>query len=67
GPDNVVVQSIDNYMSNPPAGADPNIVLEALTRIKIPKGRPMWQQRLKMWANRLGNAKDADKPEKGSS
>jgi HEAT repeat protein len=67
GPDNVVVQSIDNYMSNPPAGADPNIVLEALTRIKIPKGRPMWQQRLKMWANRLGKAKDADKPEKGSS
>ena len=67
GPDNVIVQAIDNYMSIPPAGSDPNIVLEALTRIKIPKSRPMWQQRLKMWTNLLSKTKDVKKPEKGGS
>ncbi len=63
GPDNAVVQAIDNYMSSPPAGADPNKVLGVLTRIKTPKIRPMWQQQLKMWTNLLSQTKDANKPE----
>jgi len=65
GPDNLVVQSIDNYMNNPPAGADPNTALNALSRIKAPRSRPLWQQRLKLWASRLGKNKETGKPEGG--
>jgi hypothetical protein len=65
GPDSLVVQSIDNYINNPPAGADPNTALNALSRIKTPRSRLLWQQRLKLWASRLGKNKEAGKPEDG--
>lgn len=64
--DNAVAQVLDNYMSNPPAGADPNKVLQSLARIKTPNTRPMWQRWLKTWSERLGKAKDMDKPEKSN-
>jgi HEAT repeat protein len=67
GPDNAVVQAIDNYMNNPPAEAEPNTVLDTLTRIKTPKPRPMWQQRLNVWTNLLSKTKDANEPEEGGS
>ncbi len=62
-PDNIIVQTIEYYMSNPPAGSDPNVVWRALEQAKTSKGRPMWQQQLKMWANRLAKTEEADKPE----
>jgi HEAT repeat protein len=67
GSDNAIVQSIDNYISNPLAGADPNTVLETLAQIKTPKSRPMWRQRLEMWTNLFGKTKDVNEPEKGSN
>jgi hypothetical protein len=67
-PNSAVVQSIDNYLSHPPAEADPNKVLEALTRIKTPKSRPMWQNRLKLWFKHLrSKSGDADKLENRGS
>jgi HEAT repeat protein len=61
-PNSIVVQSINNYFSKPPVGADPNEVLKVLIAIKIPQGRPQWNQQLKNWAGLLGIAKEPDKP-----
>jgi hypothetical protein len=57
-PNGVVARSIDDYLSNPPAGADTGAVLQALSEIEIknPQSRPMWQELLKRWAERLGKA-----------
>ena len=61
-PNSIVVQSIDNYFSKPPLGADPNEVLKVLVAIKVPQGRPQWNQKLKSWTDLLGKAKEPDKP-----
>lgn len=61
-PNNVVIRSIDDYLSNPPPGADPNAMLKVLAGTKTPQDRPMWQQQLKRWAERLGKAVDVDRP-----
>jgi len=66
-PNSVIVQSINNYFSNPPAGSDPNDVLKVLAAIRVPQERPKWQQQLKSWTNYLGKAKEADKPEQQRS
>jgi len=62
-PNNVVICSIDNYLSNPPQGANPNAVLKAFAETKIPKDRPMWREQLKRWAEGLGMAQEAEKPQ----
>jgi hypothetical protein len=61
-PNSIVVQTIDNYFSKPPVGADPNEVLKILVAIKVPQGRPQWNQQLKRWTELLGKAKEPDKP-----
>jgi tetratricopeptide (TPR) repeat protein len=56
-PNDAVVRSIDDYLSNPPAGTDPNELLKSLRQIgNVPAGRPMWRQILNQWAVRLGKA-----------
>jgi hypothetical protein len=66
-PNSTVAQSINSYFIKPPVGSDPNEFLQALVAIKIPQGRPKWQQQLKNWTNYLGKAKEADKPNQQSS
>jgi len=66
-PNSAIVGAIDNYLSSPPAGADPEVVLEALTQINPPPERPKWLEQVKLWAGRLGRAKESDKPKKGSN
>ena len=61
-PNSIVVQSINNYFSKPPVSADPNEVLKVLIAIKVPQGRPQWNQQLKNWTDLLGKAKEPDKP-----
>jgi HEAT repeat protein len=63
----IIVQVIDNYFNKPPVGTDPNKVLQVLIEIKIPQGRPQWNQQLKSWTDLLGKAKEPDKPDKQSS
>ena len=65
GPNSVVVRSIDNYLNNPPSGADPNAVVKALTEITVPQTRAKWQERLKQWTERPGKAEDSEKPREG--
>jgi len=67
-PNDVVIRSIDSYLSKPPAGADPNAVLKAvITKIKATGDRPKWAEQRKRWADRLGKAKGSDKPEEGGN
>ncbi len=67
-PNDVIVRSIDNYLSKPPAGADPNAVLKAvITKIKATGDRPKWAEQRKRWADRLDKAKGPDKPEEGGN
>jgi len=61
-PNDVVVQTIENYFTKPPVGADLNEVLKILIAIKAPQDRPKWQQQLKIWTDRIGKAKEPDKP-----
>ncbi len=62
GPDNAVLVSIDNYLSKPPPGADPNAVLKALSGVKLSGSRPKWQEWLKNQTERLGKGKETEKP-----
>ena len=61
-PDNAVLGSINNYLSKPTAGADPNAVLKALRGVKLTGSRPKWQEWLKNWTDRLIKSKEAGKP-----
>ncbi len=49
-----VARSLDDYLAKPPAGADPNVLLDALTKIKTPEARPLWRDRLREWITRFG-------------
>ncbi len=62
GPENAVLGPINNYLSKPPTGADPNAVLKALSGVKLSVSRPKWQEWLKNWTDRLGKSKGAEKP-----
>jgi hypothetical protein len=61
GPDNVIVLSIEKYLAELPATADPNVVLEALIKIKTAEDRPMWAEQVRRWTERFGQPRDADK------
>ncbi|MGB2808115.1 MAG: HEAT repeat domain-containing protein [Sedimentisphaerales bacterium] len=52
-PNHVIVLAIDNYLSEPPAGVDPNEVLKALTQINPSRKRPKWLMQVKLWLSRL--------------
>jgi len=65
-PNDIIVSSIENYLSKPPVGADPNVVLKALTEIQPSENRPKWREWLKQWTYRLGKAKGPDKAKKDS-
>jgi len=64
--DNVILGSIENYLSKPPAGADRNAVLKALSGIKLPGSRPKWQKWLKNWTDHLIKSKEAEKPKEAA-
>jgi HEAT repeat protein len=62
GPDNAVLVSINNYLSKPPPGANPNAVFKALSGMELSGARPKWQEWLKNWTDRLGKSKETEKP-----
>ncbi len=61
-PEGAVLGSINNYLSKPPPGADPNGVLKALSGVKLSGARPKWQEWLKNQTERLGKGKVVEKP-----
>jgi HEAT repeat protein len=64
-PNSVIVLSIDKYLTETNATADPNVVLEALVKIKTAEDRPMWAEQVRRWTERFGQPRDANKPENG--
>jgi HEAT repeat protein len=56
-PNSVIVLAIDNYLSEPPAGADPNVALKALKEINPSHKRPKWLVQVKLWLSRFPGAK----------
>jgi len=65
-PNGAIVQTIDNYLNKPPAGADPNTVVKALlAEIKTAESRPEWQKQRKRWINLISKQVVADEPQKG--
>jgi len=57
---NDMIQSIDDYFTLPPTGADPIAVLKALETVKVPKNRPKWHQRLSAWKAGLTRPREAE-------
>jgi HEAT repeat protein len=68
-PNSPVVLSIEGYLSEPPAGVDPNEVLAELIAKTVPvANRPKWQELLQRWGGRLGRAyENPSKPGKTGS
>ena len=58
GNDSKIVRSIDVFLDNPSGGADPNIVIKSLQKIKTTDQRPLWRQHLAQWVKRLALAED---------
>ncbi len=66
-PNSVIVLSIDSYLAEPPDAADPNVILEALAKIKTVEARPMWQAKVRIWTDRLGQTEKSGKPKEGGN
>jgi len=54
-----LAKSIDGYLKEPPLGADPNALLETLSRIKVkdPDARPGWRGLLQRWSKPVARAR----------
>ncbi|GAI53138.1 unnamed protein product, partial [marine sediment metagenome] len=53
GPDSRLIDKIESYLNNPPAGNDPNSLLEPLRQIEIPENRPKWAEQIRKWSERF--------------
>jgi HEAT repeat protein len=56
--DSTMTTPIEGYLSQPPAGADPNGLLDRLKQIELekPEARPQWRELLQLWGGRLAQA-----------
>ena len=58
----VIIQSIDNYLSNQPEGTDLNAVLKVLTDMDNSSSGPKWREQIKDWANRFMITSEPNEP-----
>jgi hypothetical protein len=65
GPEDVIVMSIEKYLSELPDTAEPNVVLEALIKVEPVENRPMWAEQVRRWTKRFGQAGEGDKSKNG--
>jgi truncated hemoglobin YjbI len=63
--ENAVVGTLDTYLNEPAAEANPNLVLKTLSEIRPSEARPKWRQWLKSWTDRLSKSEKAEKPKEG--
>lgn len=64
-PNGVVIGTIEDYLSSPPTGTDPNTVLKTLlSNIKPTVNRPKWEQQKKNWIDHIGKTNDSGKGKK---
>ena len=62
-PNDVIMESIDNYLKNPPTGTDRAPVLKLLANIENSSPRPKWREQIEYWANYFRKSEDPNKPE----
>lgn len=64
-PQCLITRAIDDYINNPPAGANTQELLKILSGIKLPVERPIWRQQIIDWNERIKTSeaeKDLDIP-----
>ncbi|MHC4762278.1 MAG: HEAT repeat domain-containing protein [Planctomycetota bacterium] len=61
----IVLNTLEEYFSGPPAGADVGAILKAFSQIELPKACPGWAERLKQWRGRFNQAGETDKADAG--
>jgi hypothetical protein len=61
--ESALAKSIKSYMNEPPAGVDPNVLLDRLTQIKVKDrtARGSWQQQLLQWLAKAKRPAEAEK------
>jgi len=64
--DSRLAKSLDGFLKEPPAGVDPNALLEQLTNINVPQteARPVWRQFLQAWTKPVAKAQKPEEVEK---
>jgi HEAT repeat protein len=67
--DSPLAKSVDSYLKSPPAGADPNQLLDKLVKIKgqESEARPGWRELLSQWSKRVARAPKAGEGEQVSN
>ncbi|MBN1505220.1 MAG: HEAT repeat domain-containing protein [Sedimentisphaerales bacterium] len=63
--DSAIARSIDGYLKEPPSGADPNALIERLSRIKVkdPDARPGWRGLVQRWGKPVARARKGGETE----
>jgi len=61
-PDSEFFKAIEQYLANPPAGADAAALLKQLSEIKTPQDRPNWQKHLQQWLQQYAPPKSPTEP-----
>jgi hypothetical protein len=52
-PNDLMIESLNNFMIEPPEGADPNNLLLELEQLDIPQARPKWTAQKEYWYQML--------------
>jgi hypothetical protein len=64
--DSGLANPIEEYLTGPPSGADPNALLDRLEKIELeePEKRPQWRELLRKWGGRLARAEKSEEIQK---
>jgi HEAT repeat protein len=66
-PNDLVIKTLNSFMIEPPAGADPNILLVEFERLDIQEARPKWAEQKEHWREMFIVANEPNLPrEKGN-
>ncbi|MHC4186867.1 MAG: HEAT repeat domain-containing protein [Planctomycetota bacterium] len=49
-PNDLMIETLDNFISEPPEGADPNKLLLELEQLDVPQVRPKWTAQKEYWS-----------------
>jgi len=66
-PNDSLVNTLDVFMNEPPAGGDPNVLLTEIEKLDIPEDRPNWLAQKEMWRNLLTSISEPNEPDDADS
>ena len=62
-PNDLIIQSLDGFLKNPPSGADRSPILKLLSDIENPSPRPKWTEQLEDWTENFVTIDDPNNPQ----